>query len=258
MKLYHYTDANAVKSMLETGRLWLSDIRYMNDHSEYKEGESIISATFSKRAGALLPDEAKKISDNLESTFNSSKSSYTFICSLSRGEDLLSQWRGYCPKTGGYSLEFEIDAHKDFGAPLHDCVYDSKTKQEAADSLYELAQKVILEKGNKSKLFQTTWANIAKFKNAGFVEESEVRVIIFKRQDDAAIKFRTRESLIVPYIEIDLPFDKLKSVWVGPCPNPDLAKDSLSRLIDKLAMNKNHHFSKQKPTVKCSSITYRG
>lgn len=34
MKLYHYTDSHAVKSMLENGKLWLSDIRYLNDHRE--------------------------------------------------------------------------------------------------------------------------------------------------------------------------------------------------------------------------------
>lgn len=259
MKLYHYTDATAVKSMLENGKIWLSDIRYLNDHNEYKDGEQTIKTIFESKCEALTEAESLKILTHLESTFESSKSSYSFICSLSKGEDLLSQWRGYYPKTGGYALEFELDIFQDFTAPLHDCIYDSELKSESASKLFELAKKVLLKRGNKSKLFTTIWSNVAKFKNPGFKEELESRVIIFKKQNDAAIRFRTRDSMIIPYIEINLPFNRLKSIWVGPCQQPDLAKDSLVRLIDNLARQKDHPFSNQeKPSVKCSSITYRG
>jgi Protein of unknown function (DUF2971) len=259
MKLHHYTDATALKSMLENGKIWLSDIRYLNDHSEYKDGEGAIRSMFEKKSLDLTEEQRSMILTHLESTFDSSKSSYTFICSLSKGEDLLSQWRGYCPKSGGYALEFELENQKDFTAPLHDCIYESEGKSEAASTLFDLAKKVLVKGGNKSKLFQTTWSNIAKFKNPGFKEENESRVIIFKKQDDPAIRFRTRESLIIPYIEIDLPFACLKSIWVGPCQQPELAKESLSRLIDNLARDPKHPFKKQeKPTVKLSSITYRG
>lgn len=260
MKLYHYTDATAIKSMLENGKIWLSDIRYLNDHNEYKDGESTIKTIFDQKGASLPPADATKIAQNLDSTLSLSKSSYTFICSLSKGEDLLSQWRGYCPKSGGYALEFEIAKHQDFGVPLHDCIYDTPTKTANAESLFELSKKVVLQKkGNKSKFFQTTWANIAKFKNSGFVEENESRVLIFKKQNDPDVRFRTRESLIIPYIEIDLPFDFLKAIWVGPCQQPELATESLSRMIEYLALNPTHPFhTKAKPVVKNSNITYRG
>lgn len=259
MKLHHYTDATALKSMLEHGKIWLSDIRYLNDHSEYKDGEGTIRSMFEQKSLELTDEQRTKILTHLESTFDSSKSSYTFICSLSKGEDLLSQWRGYCPKSGGYALEFELEKPKDFTAPLHDCIYESEVKSEAASTLFDLAKKVLLKGGDRSKLFQTTWSNIAKFKNPGFKEENESRVIIFKKQDDPAIRFRTRESLIIPYIEIDLPFERLKSIWVGPCQQPELAKESLGRLVDNLARDPKHPFNMQeKPTVKLSSITYRG
>lgn len=259
MNLYHYTDAQAIKSMLEHGKIWLSDIRYLNDHSEYKDGEGTIKSIFEQKCSELSEKESLKILTHLESTFNSSKSSYTFICSLSKGEDLLSQWRGYCPKLGGYALEFELEGIKDFNAPLHDCIYEPELKNNAASTLFDVAKKVLLNKGDKSQLFLTTWSNIAKFKNPGFKEENESRIIIFKKQSDPAIKFRTRDNLIIPYIEIDLPFDRLKSIWVGPCQQPELAKESLGRLMESLACDPEHPFNKRdKPTVKLSSITYRG
>lgn len=64
---------------------------------------------FEAKGAGLPAANATKIMTYLESYFDSSKASYTFIGSFSRGEDLLSQWRGYCPKAGGYALEFEID-----------------------------------------------------------------------------------------------------------------------------------------------------
>lgn len=174
MKLYHYTDSTAMKAVLEYGRLWFSDIRYLNDHNEYKEGEKIIRSVFEKKAAGLPAESIEKIMSHLESYFGSSKASYTFIGSFSRGEDLLSQWRGYCPKVGGYALEFEIDQLKDFCAPLHECIYDDNAKINNAETLFEVGERVIVQgKGDKSKLFQTTWANIAKFKNSCLSEERE-------------------------------------------------------------------------------------
>lgn len=260
MKLYHYTDSAAMKAVLEYGRLWFSDIRYLNDHNEYKEGEKIIQSVFEAKAAGLPAANTTKIMTHLKSYFGSSKASYTLIGSFSRGEDLLSQWRGYCPKVGGYALEFEIDQLKDFCAPLHECIYDDNAKIANAESLFDVAERVIVQgKGDKSKFFQTTWANIAKFKNSGFSEEKEARAVIFKKQNDPAIRFRTRDNLLIPYIEVDAPYDKLKAVWVGPCQNPELASESLSRFIEHLARDKKHPLASHPlPAVKLSNITYRG
>jgi|GEM_PF-2689534 len=172
MKLYHYTDSAAIKAVLEHGRLWLSDIRYLNDHNEYMEGEKIIRSVFENKVSGLPTANTTKIMKHLESYFDSSKASFTLIGSFSRGEDLLSQWRGYCPKSGGYALEFEFNDIKKFCVPLHECVYENAKKNTAAESLFDYAERVIVKKqSNMSKLFQTTWSNIAKFKNSGFSEE---------------------------------------------------------------------------------------
>lgn len=260
MKLYHYTDVGAVRSVLESGFLWASDIRYLNDHSEYRDGESKIQQIFEEKNAGLSPANAEKIRQNFSSCLDSSKSSYTMICSLSQGEDLLSQWRGYCPRAGGYALEFTLEDQRNFGAPLHQCVYDEKAKAEAGASLFDLAERVVVKrKGNKSKLFQTTWSNIAKFKNAGFSEERELRLIIFMRANDPKVLFRTRDNLIVPYMHVELPYNKLSAVWVGPCPNAELAVTSLKGFISSLALKPGHYFaSHPAPEIKVSSITFRG
>ena len=260
MKLFHYTDANALKSVLENGKVWLSDIRFLNDHNEYKDGEENIVRSFDEKLASENEDDSNKIKTALSGFIDSSKSSYTMICSFSQGEDLLSQWRGYCPKLGGYAIEFTNPDMKGFIAPLHECIYEDEKKKSATDSLFDLAKKVLInKKGDRTKLFQTTWSNIAKFKNRGFSEEREMRLIVFKKKDDQSIKFRVRESLIIPYIESDIPYEKISAIWIGPCIDSALAKESLSSYLLSLSKNPKHPFSKiGVPEIKISAVSYRG
>lgn len=260
MRLFHYTDIHAVSSMLQSGLMWASDIRYLNDHSEYRDGEGCIQETFKSRLGELDGAGSEKMIAHLESFLESSKNSYTFICSLSEGEDLLSQWRGYCPRSGGYAIEFNLKDARDFGAPLHTCIYARTDKESMASSLFDLAKRIIIDRrGSKSKLFQTTWSNISRFKNSGFSEELERRIIIFKKTTDPEIKYRPREGLLVPYMEFELPFQLIKTIWIGPCPNPELATLSLKGYLESLSRTPGHYFQTNPlPEIRNSSITFRG
>lgn len=42
MNLYHYTDLNAVHSILETHKIRMTDIRFLNDKTEYLKGLEIL------------------------------------------------------------------------------------------------------------------------------------------------------------------------------------------------------------------------
>ncbi len=265
MTLFHYTDAAALTSLIEFGKFWLSDIRFLNDHSEYKDGESAIKNVFHALAKKIDPAEGDLVLTNFGNHLDHSKLSFTFIASFSRGQDLLSQWRGYCPRSGGYALEFEVPDIKKFGIPMHECVYLDEGKTDASKSLFELSRMVLTDpkkaakKINRVRLFQTTWANIAKFKNKGFHEENEVRAIVFRNADDSSVKFRTRDNLIIPYIEHDIPFSMLTRIWIGPCQNPDLAKEGLERFLSMIRAKTTHPLnSLPAPEVRLSGITFRG
>jgi hypothetical protein len=39
--IYHYTDDNGLKGIIESGTLWCSDVFYLNDPSELRYGVSI-------------------------------------------------------------------------------------------------------------------------------------------------------------------------------------------------------------------------
>ena len=260
MNLYHYTDVSALKSMLEYGQMWLTDIRYLNDSNEYKEGEQIVCSVFQEKAKLLPTADQTRILAQLDSFLSDSKDSYTFIGSFSRGEDLLSQWRGYCPRTGGYALQFQTDNLKSFGMPIQECVYLDNEKNASAETLFDMTtSEMKKKKPKKAHLFQTTWANVAKFKNSGFHEEKEIRAVIFQREDQGTARFRTRNSTIIPYLPIELPWDKLKAIWIGPCQEPSESEESLRRLLRHLARDPKHPLSTgSMPQIIRSKITFRG
>ena len=56
MNLYHYKDVNAVKSILERKKLWLTDVRFLNDAEEMSEGFKIIIRYLEYQVKKILID----------------------------------------------------------------------------------------------------------------------------------------------------------------------------------------------------------
>lgn len=247
MKLYHYTSAEALVSILERGKLWASDIRYLNDSNEYKEGVEIINTVFNTNINNLPTNNPQKsrVQKIYDNAIARSKNSFTFIVSFSETKDLLSQWRGYCPQ-GGYAIEFDVPEQKDFSTdfPIHKCIYSQSNKNIEANKLFDL---LIKDKKNSpaaiKRLESITWSNFAKFKNEGFHEEKEHRIVRFVDSDSDIIKFRTKKSLIFPYIEVPIPDNYITSIIIGPTQNPDLSRISIQTLLQNLIKNSNRHIS---------------
>lgn len=232
----------------------------MNDHSEYHNGSDVIKQVFTDKSSTLDEIDKNKINAFLDEVLGISSSAHTFILSLSSGKDLLSQWRGYCPKTGGYALEFEIpDDSLIFSEEfkLRPCIYEESKKIDEASSLFERTRSHMLQdsprKSTKLRTLATIWSNIASFKHHGFQEEREYRVPIFHKKN-MPVKFRTRDSLIIPYIEIDLPHDKLKSIIIGPCQDFDLAKKGLELFMGSISDNP---LKSENITIIKSDVPYR-
>lgn len=262
MKLFHYTDAAALLSILETGQFWYSDIRHLNDTMEYRDGVSVLSRVFracAGGAGTLPPFLPASILTHL---LDKSAREFTFVGSYSRAQDQLGQWRGYCPKEGGYALEFEIKTEniKDFGANFHACIYEQEEKEKSAMTLYATLASMqdTKNKNNTLRHVGVAWAVVASCKHIGFKEETEVRDVIFDRKQAGPVKFRTRGARIIPYVAVPGPIRHLAAVWVGPCPNQHLLAESLQRTIDELWKDRAGGLFGLKPIVKKSEISYLG
>lgn len=95
--LYHYSTSAGLLGIVNQKHLWLSHVAYLNDEQEYSYGLNLIQEVMDAEYEPLFRVNAH------ENSF-----SPIFSMSLTEEEDLLSQWRGYCPN-GGYSFSFDQD-----------------------------------------------------------------------------------------------------------------------------------------------------
>lgn len=109
--LYQYTDANAVKSIIENNEIWMTNIRFLNDKEEFKIGLNYLQHAFETlyefpdSISQICIEQIKKhfvYHDHAAINFDILNNSL-YVASFSYAPDLLSQWRGY----GMYAVGFD-------------------------------------------------------------------------------------------------------------------------------------------------------
>ncbi len=141
-QLFHYTTAAGLMGILGSPQnkglsLWATDIRYLNDTSEFQlglklgrevMGELLVAETDNTRKKVLqcIQEDIEKINDPV------------FVVSFSERDDTLSQWRAYGGESG-YSLGWDFDAlkaqanqnQKPYQWLLAKCIYDQEAQRKA-------------------------------------------------------------------------------------------------------------------------------
>lgn len=225
--LFHYTDAHALFTILKKQELWLSDIRYMNDHSEFNHGIDVIKKLIKKHHGAEAVRKFKWVADT-------GKDHLIGACSFSKEKDLLSQWRGYCPN-GGYSIEFdrvELECvMEENSSILVDCAYEKGEQEKVANECVKITDILCKAKNGfiDKLLLGNFWGPIAQIKNKVFNEERESRIIY--SQQPANFCYRVRNELIIPYYAMKFPGKAIKKIMTGPMQNQKLAEKSLRHYL---------------------------
>jgi hypothetical protein len=101
--LWHYTNYAGLEGVVKHGRLWASNVCFMNDRGELDEGMKLMRAA----VGLYRADDDTRISfEEVESLL--SHDDQVFVACLSEGRDELSLWRGYAGQ--GYALGLRKDA----------------------------------------------------------------------------------------------------------------------------------------------------
>ena len=101
--VYHYTNDAGLKGILESGRVWLTNVFKLNDPSEVYHGFSRAIDTLKRKASTGQP-EHKKFADGLDAFIRRhgiEKLSHYFICSFSSCGDDLGQWQ----KASGFAKQ---------------------------------------------------------------------------------------------------------------------------------------------------------
>lgn len=196
--LYHYTPFEKLFSIMDSDSLWASRSRFSNDSTEDKVlGEEWIK-------------KEQYYGDN-------------YIVSFCEKDDILSQWRGYCPK-GGVSIGFmfprgystytllledykgelslsgeNIELYKNRPLPVIYCKLDTVTQERTFNEDFTNFFKEIEKSGTK-------FYDIAPYlKNNSFDEERELRLVFnnSNREIEKCIRFRKLDDgSMIPYIVV--------------------------------------------------------
>ena len=225
--IYHYTPFEGFKAIIETRRLWASDVRYLNDYMEVKSGQQWLNTLseifFSDNGNFPHNEKVKNLIDEL-----SDREITCFATCFCDKPDQLSQWRGYSGMGPGISLGFKSDVlEKSTPLSLMSVYYDQDDTIRALENTLKRAKAKLssapTEKEIDNILSETEEAIVSRIvtsKSHSFVEERECRLIA--RVTDSGIpnvKYRTKGALLVPFVEVDLASNWPKiinEVWIGP------------------------------------------
>lgn len=266
--LYHYASPGGLYGIITNKSLWTTNIHYFNDSSEFSYAINIAKnlLTYDSRL-KIEPEFIKMINSHMSSISKVQK----FVFSLSECGDLLSQWRGYCPTTGGYSLGFDPNklseiASKNHEFYLYPCQYDRSIQEalirEVLTEAFENYQVVKQNFSTPEDISRMCWGQFtSKFgvvaaivKDPSWSEEKEWRLASHPLPiTHPNFKMRVGKYNLIPYLELALgdtpeqwPF---KNVIVGPNLHQELALNSVSSL---LFINKIKYGS-----ITCSRIPFR-
>lgn len=179
---YHYTSLFVFHNIVENQEFWAHNTRFSNDYME----ERLVSQSFLNEYDNYCRD-------------------HYFIC-LCGGNDLLSQWRGYCPG-GGVSIELS------FPDKLVDFTVLGKTGRNMPE-FYSCPLPVSYFKmdsyKNRAPLQSELKRNnriqfLPLIKNAYFYEEQEYRVLFANKEhalDNCIFERALENETCVPYIKV--------------------------------------------------------
>jgi len=240
--IYHYTDSNAILSMISNKSLRFTSSQFLNDSTEVSNIKLLISNILDSvemekifrtvDSGVLFKDS---IMSGVDMYLN--EMSYeTFLISFTLSNGLTTMWYGYADGDG-YCLAFEKDNllsnllnHADFHLKnakekvnmnlYHGkVIYDDKIKNKFIlfflGKLYNYYDVTSFKDTDKrlskirddyrNKLFSYLYIFSLYCKDSSFQDENEFRFIYILKDgntETSAVNFRTKKGAIIPYIEI--------------------------------------------------------
>ncbi|MEX2634629.1 MAG: DUF2971 domain-containing protein [Balneolales bacterium] len=237
-KLFHYTDIGGLQGIVESKQLWFSHLSSLNDPHEVEYGKKIINEEINSRLVGednknirFFYDSIKQIISGFGRTLH-----HAFVCCFCEEANLLSQWREYSDRGGGYSLGFEFNENtmiffnqEDYGNSfekikstpqplLRKVIYDVE-EQNRLVKVYLDEIKKGYDAGINGKVesrFRTKDLHAAvmgaqsvdilldmifAFKNPAFKEEKEWRLmdIVMDNHDPENFSFRNNAKMLVPF-----------------------------------------------------------
>jgi hypothetical protein len=257
--LYHYTTLSGLLGIVQSRKLWASDIRYMNDSAELRHSADLIRSEVQERITRKQgrPDLLGRFVDWV--SYRITNGHLLFGASFRSHGNLLSQWRGYSTHGKGVSLGFAADYITTCAEAQHfqigKCIYEPARQKrligQVLDALEALVERQLTGQESRERLFavygqvfdqiETDLLRIAAIlKHPSFREEKEWRIVspVYTGGADRTILFREANAMLVPYVEFDLVPEghgppQLDHVFVGPSPQSNISVNSVQMFLSK-------------------------
>jgi hypothetical protein len=285
--LYHYTSQAGLLGIIQTREIWATNLLFLNDSMELNYALQILHKEIKNLEKSVSPEEfgfVNEFGENLD-TVNAPLSQNVagiYVCSFSKTRDQLSQWIGYCPDEGGFSIGFDFNLlppnlFKDQGFAFVKCIYDEKEQSgmivKFLNTVIEAYCKNGVDPAN-TKRWEDFFSLAPQLKHPKFEDEQEWRLISKPTPIEDA-EFRIGKSMLVPYLKIRLaeaqdksienkdikkPLCCISEIYIGPTTHPNLSNISLENLLSKEGIIKSIDCDSgtvQKCEIKKSEIPYR-
>src|ERR1700730_9126099 len=93
--LYHYTTQTGLLGILESKSIWASEIRFLNDATEFRTALEAVGAELSKQLTELDSGEGDARGEVIFRELTALEEADVFVLSLTEKGDDLSQWRAH-------------------------------------------------------------------------------------------------------------------------------------------------------------------
>lgn len=250
--LYHYTDLNGLKGIIENQCFFSSNSAYLNDREEFYYGIKLFRFAIIDYLvdGKCDNEKEKKLIECIKNELDSKIESYHFVTCFSLEGDLLSQWRAYANDGKGIAIGFDLrNLVEAFKSKASDMLieYDHEIQKLAAKKILDItvgfykSRFSLLETLNQDKLYEVIAQEsneifnkyIGQFKHSSFKEEREFRFDLSIDLDinrSRELSYRvSKNNLLVPYLHLKTEYqDEIDSILKS---NPPESLELISRKV---------------------------
>jgi len=188
--LYHYTDEKGLYGILDSGEIWATHYRFLNDLAEQKEGSALLYSFLDETSlefTRLFRSEIKIMYDIQLTQMQLFIASFSEDSADTDGGDRLSQWRGYSSGRAGYSLGFDGSLLRTKAESLMEktvprvflcrCIYSTEIKDEIKRKIKSIFEEKV---ESKLELFSQKWAKIYRENVEMYQMKRNIRIREFR------------------------------------------------------------------------------
>jgi hypothetical protein len=266
--VYHYCDPNAFLGIIESGEIWASSAHHQNDTSERSYAGELLRSVADNLVTQYFHQSEENSNSLTMLLIERAVDAIAYLTCFSEKSDLLSQWRAYTPRTGGFCVGFDTRKFTSGGDWLFGrCLYDPGKQRVAVEMILQehlqfldpsLPINALLQGNNPelASLIAALLTLVPLLKHPTFIEEAEWRLVRGPFEAEAhKVEFRVSRGQLIPFQRIPLiqkgELLPIAQVIIGP------SADAESRTFGATRMLLDRH-GLQSCDLQISKIPYRG